>query len=210
MVRFFGVACVLALAGVALAGCGSGLQKEAQQVAKQFGGNGHVRILRIEKVEDAGGNRLVVATVEGRFKPPCHFGPCRKTPRTSYAWLEFSLSDPKSLSGFGITSAPQLAALTTAKSAKPFFGIFPDFTNPSIRCAIARGNSSDTIAGGCTTLFDPHTRSVKFRERWPFAKTRDGHWPRGSKVGGWTVSFDRNGRIHSIRVYGDLPPQLWK
>ena len=219
MVRCFGVACALVLGGVALAGCGSGLQKEARQQAKQLLGDGHPKILRIEKVRDAGGTRLAVATLEGHFKPAggCGLGPCRKPPRISYAWLEFSLSDPNALRGFGITSASQLAAINTAKSARPFFGIFPDFTNPSIRCAIPRGNSSDAIAGGCITLFatgavdaNAHIRSVKFRERWPFAKTRDGHWPRGSKAGGWIVRLDRNGHVQSIRVFGDLPPQLWK
>jgi hypothetical protein len=217
--RCLGIACLLVLGGVLLAGCGSGLQKEAQQQAKEFFGNGHVKILRIEKVQDAGGTRLAVVTIEWHLKPTgsCGLGPCRKPPRTSYAWLDFSLSDPKALRGYGMTTASQLAAINTAKSAKPVFSIFPDFTNPSIRCAIPRGNASGTITGGCLTLFDTgitdtnaHIRSVKFRERWPFAKTRDGHWPRGSKVGGWIVSFDRNSHVQSIRVFGDLPPQLWK
>src|SRR4029077_12598474 len=115
------------------------------------------------------------------------------------------------------TSASQLAAIDNAKSAKPDFSIFADFTNPAIRCAIPRGNASGTIAGGCITLFstgsigpDAHVSRIKFRERWPFVETRDGHWPRGEKTGGWIVTLDRNESVQSVRVFGDLPPQLWK
>ena len=212
MGRLFGIACVLVLGGFVLAGCGSSLDKEVRQESKQLLGNGNPKILRIEKVENAGGTHLAVVTIRGHFTPTgsCGLGPCRKPPRTSYAWLEFSLSDPKALSGFGITTASELAAINSAKRAKAVFSIFPDFTNPSIRCAIPRANSSARIAGGCTTLYDPHIRSVTFRERWPFAKTRDGHWPQGSKVGGWVVILDRHNHVQSIQAYGDLPPQVWK
>ena len=122
----------------------------------------------------------------------------------------------KGMSGFGTTSAAQLAAIN-ARSAKPIFGIFPAFTSPAIRCAIPRGNSSGTIAGACITLFNTgaigsssHVTSIKFRERWPFVPTRDGHWPRNEKTGGWIVTLDRNEHVQSTRVTGALPPQLWR
>jgi hypothetical protein len=121
------------------------------------------------------------------------------------------------MTGIQTTSASQLAAIDNAKGAKPIFSIFPGFTNLAIRCTVPRGNASGTIAGGCSTLFstgsvgpNAHVRWVKFRERWPFVKTRDGHWPRGEKAGGWIVTLDSGERVRSIRVFGDLPPQLWK
>jgi hypothetical protein len=121
------------------------------------------------------------------------------------------------MSGIGTTSAAQLAAIDNARSARSIFGIFPDFTNPAIRCAIPRGNGSGTIPGACITLFNTgsigpraHVRWIKFRERWPFAPTGDGHWPHNEKTGGWIVTLDRNEHVESIRTTGDLPPQLWK
>ena len=218
MTRSLLVACVLVLGGVLLTGCGNGLQKETRQEAKQLLGDGHPKILRIETVRDVGGNRQVVATLEGHFKlaPPhgCGLaGPCRPSRPVSYAWLSFS--QPKGMTGIQTTSAAQIAAIDNARSAKSLFSIFPDFTTTAIRCAVPRGNSSGTIAGGCITLFntgaigaDAHVKSILFRERWPFTQTRDGHWPRGSKVGGWIVSLDRTGHVQSIRVFGDRPPQL--
>lgn len=220
MLRCFVLACVLLPIGAALAGCGGGYQAAVRQESKQLLGDGHPKILRIETVRDVGGNRQVVATLQGHFKlPPAHgcglVGPCRPSSPIHYAWLSFS--QPKDMTGIQTTSASQLAAIDAAKSAKPIFSIFPDFINPAIRCTIPRGNASGTIAGGCVTLFSTgsigpsaHVRQIKFRERWPFVKTRDGHWPRGEKTGGWIVTLNRNGRVHSIRVFGDLPPQLWK
>lgn len=217
--RVFGVALVLISAGVVSAGCGDAIANTARRESKQFLGDGHPRILRIEKVQDVGGTREAVVAVQGHFKPTggCGLGPCRPGSPIHYAWLDFSLSNPKDLSGFQMTSASQLAAVDHAKSARSALGIFPDFTNPAIRCAIPRGNASGTIAGACVTLFSTgsigphaHVRWIKFRERWPFVSTRDGHWPRGEKTGGWIVTLDRNERVQSIRVFGDLPPQLWK
>lgn len=124
---------------------------------------------------------------------------------------------PKDMSGIGTTSATQLAAINNARSAKSIFSIFLDFTHPAIRCAIPRGNSSGTIAGACIRFFNtgaidsnPHVQSIEFRERWPFVPTRDGHWPRNEKTGGWIVTLDRDEHGQSIRVTGALPPQLWK
>lgn len=218
MLRRLAVGCVLIFCGGMVAGCGGSLQQDTRQEAKQFLGDGHPKILRIETVRDVGGNRLVVATIEGHFKPmlgSCGLGPCRPSPPISYAWLSFS--QPKDMSGFGTTSASQIAAINNARSAKQIFSIFPDFTNPAIRCSIPRGNASGTIAGACLTLFntgafDPnsHIQSIEFRERWPFVPTRDGHWPRNEKAGGWIVTLDRNEHVQSIRVTGALPPQLWK
>jgi hypothetical protein len=192
-----------------VAGCGGSVQQTARQEAKQLLGDGHPKLLRIETVQDAGGAREAVVTVQGHFKPECSFGPCRAF---SYAWLDFSLSNPQNLQGFSATSASQLAAIDRAKSASPLFGIFPDFTNSAIRCAIPRGRSGGTIAGGCVMIFEKTKgiTSVKFRERWPFVKTRDGHWPSHTKSGGWTVTTGHDGRVLSIRLFGDLPPQLWK
>jgi hypothetical protein len=134
MLRRVAVGCVLILCGGMVPGCGGSLQQATRQEAKQFLGDGHPKILRIETVRDVGGNRLVVATVEGHFKPlmgaSCGLGPCRPSPPISYAWLSFS--QPKDMSGFGTTSASQIAAINNARSAKPIFGIFPDFTNPAI------------------------------------------------------------------------------
>src|SRR5262249_1400093 len=122
---------------------------------------------------------------------------------------------PKGMTGIQTTSAAQIAAIDNARSARSVFGIFPDFTTTAIRCAVPRGNSSGTIAGGCVTLFNTGAvganapvKSIMFRGRWPFGKTGDGHWPRGSKVGGWIVRLDRNGHVQSIRVFGDRPPQI--
>jgi hypothetical protein len=184
------------------------VEQTAREQSKQLLGDAHPKLLRIEKVQDAGGAREAVATMQGHFKPQCSFGPCRAF---SYAWLDFSLSNPKDLQGFSATSASQLAAIDHAKSASPLFGIFPDFMNSAIRCAIPRGRSGRTIAGGCVMIFEKTQAStrIKFRERWPFVKTRDGHWPRGEKTGGWIVTLGRNGRVQSIRVFGDRPPQLW-
>lgn len=223
MRRFFLLACVLVAGGGLLAGCGSGVQKTVRAEAKQFLGDGNPKILRIETVRNTGGTSEVVATVHGHFKLPrgcmnprgCP--PRRPSPAISYAWLDFSASDPKALAGVQTTSAAQLAAIDNAKNANSVFGIFPDFTSSAIRCAIPRGNSSGTIAGGCATLYsggavgaDAHVKSVTFRERWPLVATRDGHWPRGEKVGGWIVTLDRNERVRSVKVFGDLPPQLRK
>jgi hypothetical protein len=218
MIGPFVLACALVLTGAVLAGCGDSAQQAVRQEAKQLLGDGHPKILRIETVRDVGGNRLVVATLKGHFKAlrlSCGLGPCRPSPPISYAWLSFSV--PKDMSGIGTTSAAQLAAINNAKSAKSIFGIFPDFTHPAIRCAIPRGNSSGTIAGACITLFNTgtigpraHVDSIKFRERWPFVPTRDGHWPRNEKTGGWIVTLDANEHVQSIRVIGSLPPQLWK
>ena len=207
MVRFFGTACALLMSGFVLAGCGGGVQNTARQEAKQLLGDGHPRLLRIKTVQDAGGTREAVVTMQGHFKPQCSFGPCRGF---SYAWLDFSLSNPKDLQGFSATSASQLAAIDHAQSANPLFKIFPDFTNSAIRCAIPHGRSGKTIAGGCVTLSEAtkgNTR-ITFRERWPFVKTRDGHWPRGSNAGGWIVILDRNQHVQSIRAFGDALPQL--
>ena len=220
MLRRFVLACGLLFVGAVLAGCGGGNQAAVRQEAKQLLGDGHPKILRIETVRDVGGNRQIVATLQGNFKlPPAHgcglVGPCRPSPPIHYAWLSFS--QPKGMTGLQTTSASQLTAIDNATSAKPMFGIFPAFTNPAIRCTIPRGNASGTIAGGCVTLFgtgsigpNAHVRWIKFRERWPFVKTRDGHWPRGQKTGGWIVALDRSERVRSIHVFGDLPPQLWK
>ena len=218
MIRPLVLASALVLIGAVLAGCGSGVRREVLQESKQYLGDGHPKILRIETVHDVGGDRLVVATLEGHLKPiavSCGLGPCRPSPPISYAWLSFS--QPKDMSGFGTTSAAQLAAIANARGARSMFGIFPDFTNPAIRCAIPRGNSSGTIAGACITRFstgaiatDAHVESIEFRERWPFVPTRDGHWPRYEKTGGWIVTLDQNERVRSIRVTGALPPQLWK
>ena len=210
--------CALVLTGAVLTGCGGGDQQAVRQEAKQLLGDGHPKILRVETVRDVGGNRLVVATLEGHFKPllaSCGLGACRPWPRTSYVWLSFSV--PKDMTGMGTTSPAQLAAINNARSAKPMFSIFPDFTNPAIRCAIPRGNSSGTIAGACLTLFNTgvigsraHVTSIRFRERWPFVPTRDGHWPHNEKTGGWIVTLDQDEHVQSIRVTGALPPQLWK
>lgn len=203
MLRRFVLAGALVLVGAVVAGCGGGNRQAVRQEAKQLLGDGHPKILRVETVHDVGGNRLVVATLEGHFKPmapSCGLGPCRPSPSTSYAWLSFS--QPKGMSGFGTTSAAQVAAINNARSAKSIFSIFPDFTNPAIRCAIPRGNSSGTIAGACITLFDTgtvdsnsHVRSIRFRERWPFVPTRDGHWPHNEKTGGWIVILDRSEHV---------------
>jgi len=209
MIRPLVLGCVLVMGGGMVAGCGGSVQQVARQEAKQLLGDGHPKLLRIETVQDAGGTREAVVTMQGRFKPQCSFGPCRGF---SYAWLDFSLSDPKDLQGFSTTSASQVAAIDHAKSANPLFEIFPDFTSPSIRCAIPRGRSGRTIPGGCVMLFERSkgTTHITFRERWPFVKTRDGHWPSDQKRGGWIVTIGRNGRVQSIQAFGDRPPQLWK
>lgn len=211
MLRSFLLACVLAIGGGVVAGCGGSVQQVARQKAKQLLGDGHPKLLRIETVQDVGGTREAVVTMQRHFKPQggCSFGPCRTV---SYVWLYFSLSNPKDMQGFSTTSASQLAAIDRAKSANPLFGIFPDFTNPAIRCAIPLGRSGRTIAGGCVMNFEKSkgiTR-IKFRENWPFVKTRSGNWPSYEKSGGWIVTIGRNGRFQSIRVTGHLPPQLWK
>ena len=220
MLRPCVLACALVLIAAASAGCGGGTQAAVRQETKQLLGNGHPKILRIDTVRDVGGNRQVVATVEGDFKfPQAHgcglVGPCRPSPPIHYAWLSFS--QPKDMTGIQTTSASQIAAIDNARSAKPMFSIFPAFTNPAIRCAIPRGHSSGTIAGACITLFSTgalgprsHVKSIEFRERWPFVATRDGHWPHNEKTGGWIVTLDRNEHVQSIRTTGALPPQLWK
>ena len=213
MLRPFVLASALVLTGAVLAGCGGGVQKTVREESKQLLGDGHPKILRVETVRDVGGNRQVVATLEGHFKlpPGCNpAGLCHPTPPIRYAWLSFSV--PKDMTGIQTTSAAQLAAINNARSAKSVFSIFPDFTNPAIRCAIPRGRSGKTIAGGCVMLFEKTkgiTR-ISFRERWPFVKTRDGHWPHNEKTGGWIVTLDRNEHVQSIRAFGDVPPQLWK
>jgi hypothetical protein len=222
MLRPCVLASALVLVAAASAGCGGGSQAAVRQEAKQLLGNGHPKILRIETVRDVGGNRQVVATLEGHFKPllpSCGLvGRCpprRPSPEISYYWMSFSV--PKDMTGIQTTSASQIAAIDNARGAKPMFGIFPDFTNPAIRCAIPRGDSSGTIVGACITLFNTGTlgprsrvKSIEFRERWPFIATRDGHWPHNEKTGGWIVTLDRNEHVQSIRTTGALPPQLWK
>ena len=209
MLRSFVLVCVLVIGGGTVAGCGASAREVARQEAKQLLGDGHPKVLRIETVQDVGGTREAVVTMQGHFKPQCSFGPCRSI---SYVWLDFSLSDPNAMQGFSATSASQLAAIHRAKGANPLFGIFPDFTNPAIRCAIPRGRSGGTIAGGCVMLFEKSkaVTRITFRERWPFVKTRSGHWPSYTKSGGWIVTIGRDGRVRSVRVFGHLPPQLWK
>ena len=210
MPRSLVLACVLVVGTGLLAGCGgSSVQQVARQRAKQLLGDEHPKLLRVETVQNAGGTREAVVTMQGHFKPQCSFGPCRTF---AYAWLDFSLSNPNDLQGFSATSASQLAAIDRASSANPLFGIFPDFSNSAIRCAIPRGRTGRTITGGCLMLFEKTkgVTRIRFRERWPFVKTRDGHWPHGEKTGGWIVTLGRSGRLQSIRVFGDRPPQLWK
>lgn len=200
-----------------VAGCGgSSLQRTALDYASQFTvGRPHPTSVRTEYVQDVGGMREAVVFLHGHFRlrRECQnpVAPCPKgSPRASTIMIDMSLPDPKASWGFATQSPSQVAALAAAKNASPLFTIFADFTNPAIRCAIPRGNASATIAGACVTLFEPGSGEIKFRERWPFAKTRDGHWRRGEKTGGWIVAIGRNGRVHSVRVFGDLPPQLWK
>jgi len=221
MLRPRRLACVLVICGGALAGCGSGVQGTVRAQAKQFLGDGNPEILKIETIRNTGGTREVVARVHGHFKLargcaiPGGCGPRRPSPPVTYAWLDFSASNPEALAGMQTTSAAQLAAIDNARAAKSVFSVFPDFTSSAIRCDIPRGSSSGTIAGGCITLFSTgsigagaHVRSITFRERWPLVATNDGHWPRGEKVGGWIVTLDRNERVQSIRAFGDRPPQL--
>jgi hypothetical protein len=68
MLRCFVLACGLLSSGALLAGCGGGNQAAVRQEAKQLLGDGNPKILRIETVRDVGGNRQVVATLQGRFK----------------------------------------------------------------------------------------------------------------------------------------------
>ena len=223
MPRFLLLACVLVVGGGVLAGCGGGVQKTVREEAKQFLGDRNPQILRIETVRNTGGTREVVATVHGHFKlshacmNPRGCPPHRPSPPVTYAWLDFSASDPKALAGMQTTSATQLTAIDNARNANSALGIFPDSTSSAIRCDIPRGSSSGTVAGGCITLFNrgalganARIRSIEFRERWPLVATRDGHWPHGEKVGGWIVTLDGNERVRSIHVFGDMPLQLRK
>lgn len=203
-----------------VAGCGgSSLQKTALEDARQFTvGQPHPTSVRTEFVQDVGGMREAVLFMHGHFRirRQCEVPgvACPKGSTTaSFIVIDLSLPDPKSSWGFGTESPAEVAALAAAKSASPLFKIFADFTNPAIRCTIASGGpSSHTFAGACLTIYKRanHVTQVEFRERWPFVKTRDGHWPRDEKVGGWVVTLDGAGHVESIRETGDLPPQLWK
>lgn len=143
-----------------LAGCGGGVQKTVRAEAKQFLGDGNPEILRIETIRNTGGTREVVARVHGHFKlshacmNPRGCPPHRPSAPVTYAWLDFSASDPSALAGMQTTSATQLAAIDNARDANSELGIFPDFTSSAIRCDIPRGSSSGTVAGGCVTLFN--------------------------------------------------------
>ena len=210
MSRALVLACGLIVVAAVAAGCGRGYQGAIRQQAKQWFGDGNPKILRIESVRDLGGNKQIVATVEGHFKLPPGHGPRPSKPHPfHYAWL--SVSDPKGMAGEEATSASQIAAIDSAHRAKPVFSIFPYSLMTAIRCAIPRGNSSGTIDGTCSTHFDgpfDHPRSITFHEAWARAPAPWGTYP--TKAGGWIVYLDRNGHVRSVRRFGDLPPQLWK
>lgn len=219
MLRLAGALLVVCFACLA-AGCGgSSLQRAALEDASHFTvGRPHPTSVRTEYVENVGGTREAVLLMQGHFRlrrvchnpgPPCPKGPVK----ASLIMIELSLPDPKSSWGFGTESPAQAAAMAAAKNASPLFKIFADFTNPAIRCTITSGGPSPhKFAGACLTLYKRanHRTQVEFRERWPFFKTRDGHWPRGEKTGGWIVTLGRGSHVESIRQTGHLPPQLWK
>jgi hypothetical protein len=207
------IAASVLFAGI-LAGCGgSSLTEQARQESKQLLGDGHPRLISVETVRDIAGNREAVITMQGHFKPAvgCTFGSCRPF---SYAVLDFTLPNPSDSQGFSTISLSQWTAITHAKNARAVFSIFPDFTNPAIRCAIPRGGSfPGTIPGACLTNYETtdHTVRVEFKENWPLRKrTNPGLGMAYKHSGGWTVTLDHNGRVQSIRVTGHLPPQLWK
>jgi hypothetical protein len=210
---------VLAVCAFAVAGCGgSSLQKAALDDASPFVvGQPQPTSVRTEYFQDVGGMREAVLFMHGHFKihGSCAVAgaPCRPFYRASLIMVDVSLPDPKASWGFGTESPAQAAALATARSASPMFKIFPDFTNPAVRCTITSGGpTTHEFAGACSTIYKrvDHVTQVEFRERWPFVKTRDGHWPRGEKTGGWIVTIGRGGHIESIRETGQLPPQLWE
>lgn len=167
--------------------------------SKRFLGNGKPEILRTETIRDLGGNPEVVDTVHGKFKlPPGWNVPGAST--ASYAWL-----DVGDQAGFRLTTASQLAAISHAQRATALFSIFPDFTSPTILCAIPTRDSSQTIAGACSTTFIA-PRTIRFQERWPVNVPAQTH----PKRSGWIVALGRSGGVQSIRQFGDLPPQLAK
>lgn len=217
MVRPAVLGCGLLVIAAVSAGCGGGYQAAVRQHARQFLGNGNPKILRIETVRDLGGNKEIVARLQGNFKLPPGNGPgcvgrCPSGPPPRYAWLSFGLGQASEMGGEAVTSASQLAAIDNAHRARPTFGIFPDFLDMAIQCAIPKGNSSGTFAGSCSTQFEmpfDHPRSIRFHEAWAFAPTSLGY-RRQRADGGWIVSLDRSGHVRSIRRFGDLPPQLWK
>ncbi len=214
MSRALALASGLILVGLLSAGCGGGYQGAIRQGAKEWFGDGNPKILRIETVRDLGGNKQIVATIQGHFTLPPGGSFTRRTrpskpPPFHYAWLSFS--DPKGMAGEEATTASQIAAIDNAHGARPVLSIFPFTPLTAIRCVIPRGNSSATIDGRCSTHFSgpfDHPTSITFHEAWAFAQASWG--TRATKGGGWIVALDPHGHVRSVSRFGDLPPQLWK
>jgi hypothetical protein len=220
MHRLVGLLLALSCA-CAAAGCGgSSIKQAARQEAKELLGDPHARVVRVETVQIVNGTREAIVPMQGHFTvhPDCPAAAGGKASRchtihSHYAVLDFNLSNPKRSQGYWIPGPFQVASITRARSARPLFGIFPDFLNDTIRCDIPRGGSSSgTVEGTCSTSTDisGHTIRVRFIERWPRAGRPDGSWPAYEKSGGWIVTLTRAGHVQSIHTTGHLPPQLWQ
>jgi hypothetical protein len=175
--------------------------------------------VRTEYVEDLNGTREAVLVMHGHFKLrrecPIPGGTCPTgDPTARLLVVDLGLpTNRDSVMGFQTESPAQDAALTAAKNASPLFKIFNDFLNLAIGCSIPSGGaSSRAIAAACTTNYTRTRRGtqITFRERWPLLTLRNGHWPPGTKIGGWIVTIGSAGRVESIRKWGDTPPQLSK
>jgi hypothetical protein len=198
-----------------ISGCGgASFAQVAQQNSQEFLAEPHPQILRTETVRIVDGSQEAVVQMRGHFtivpncpaliasaKNRCH----ALHPR--YMVLTFSLPDPKSSQGYATTSASQIAAIRSARHARPQLALFPDFSGEIVRCAIPRGSPpGGSIAGTCLTLLLPrqHTTRVELIEHWPQSQ------PTGSRDrAGWTVTLNGDGSVRSIGVIGQ-PPQLWK
>jgi hypothetical protein len=207
--------CALVLCGCLSAGCGgSSLQKVARQDSKESLGDPHPRITHTETVRIVDGEKEAVVQMQGHFTivPHCPFVTAGSKSRCHMLHprnvvLTFSLPNPEASHGYSTISASQISRIARARHARPLFGIFPDFVNEIVRCAIPRGSPpGGTIAGTCSTeaLPYPRVRRAEFTEHWPQSR------PTGSRnKAGWIVTFSRDGRVESIRVTGQ-PPQFRK
>ncbi len=152
--------------------------------------------------------------LRGHFRLARHGGPMTRDSGPSVVHLDtvvgaVNAHDDEFIQSGNDNTARELAAFARARSARPLFSIFPEFSSPLVQCAIPAFGGS-TIAGTCTTnVAGARTTTgpidVALLEHWPLdgAKYRP-------YSGGWIVTVAPSGRILSVRRTGDLPPQLWQ
>lgn len=209
------VALVLAVAALA-AGCGSaGWQASADQLGRTWG-DPHPTIVRLETEQLATGTQAEVMQLRGHFrldgtcpsrKPGSPGLKCPGVVHLDTVVGAVNAHDRKFIESGNDNTAAELAAFARARTARPMFRIFPEFSDPLAQCAIP-GFGGRTIAGTCTTRAYGARgggTEVALVEHWPLNGSKNRPYS-----GGWIVTVARSGRTISIRRTGDLPPQLWK